>query len=133
MLKTIMQPSMMVGADSPVRWTGLLHSHILVVADTLQLGSSRDATSARGGTGGAAPRRARRDTPTPARSDWVFLGTNLACVRTCQSVVSMKVVITGGCGFIGQVLAREILQRGEPPPAAPSSVARLIRPRLIAS
>ena len=24
----------------------------------------------------------------------------------------MKVVITGGCGFIGQVLAREILQRG---------------------
>eukprot|EP01043_Picozoa_sp_COSAG02_P002831 COSAG02_NODE_67_length_42609_cov_14.506681_14_plen_196_part_00 len=29
-------------------------------------------------------------------------------------MVGMKVVITGGCGFIGQVLAREILQRGEP-------------------
>ena len=27
----------------------------------------------------------------------------------------MKVVITGGCGFIGQVLAREILQRGDEP------------------
>jgi nucleoside-diphosphate-sugar epimerase len=25
----------------------------------------------------------------------------------------MKFVITGGCGFIGQVLTREILQRGE--------------------
>ena len=30
-----------------------------------------------------------------------------------QQAVAMKVLITGGCGFIGQVLAREILQRGE--------------------